>query len=73
MELKRFVGDIPELLLQVLIVPLWNWNIEAVSKNVCGAVGIHQPQNNEYCVVLIVPLWNWNESVTFLIVSSKLY
>ena len=47
MELKSWAKLVGELLDDVLIVPLWNWNRKAMIK--------------EYLqYVLIVPLWNWN-------------
>ena len=51
MELKC-ITDIFELFAgQVLIVPLWNWNLS----DACFKADEQQ--------VLIVPLWNWNDVI----------
>ncbi len=45
----------PHVSLAVLIVPLWNWNVEASSTSKCKKK------------VLIVPLWNWNRYLDIIL------
>ena len=56
MELKFFLCCILFSVSCVLIVPLWNWNIDYA---LLESKDIH---------VLIVPLWNWNYSITLFVI-----
>ena len=54
MELKLVLQDVDYLFLNVLLVPLWNWNFRAI------------PAQQKAASVLLVPLWNWNLSKNIL-------
>ena len=58
MELKFNEGMRLDVLREVLIAPLWNWNHD------------YQVFHRAFWWVLIAPLWNWNKGIYYILAAS---